>query len=227
MWAVIKKEFKSYFLSPIGYVTIAILLFTSSVFFWLTSIQQGTVNLGSLYYYIALYGLIIAVPMLTMRMFAEERRNGTEQLILTSPISITKVVFGKLIAALGVIAIMLIISLGYFVIVLFFAKTSIVPVLTSMLGFLLVSLAALSIGMFASSLTENQVIAALITIGYLIISLFLENINSSLAKLSIMEFYQKFPSGVISFSEVAGLLSFSILFIGLTIIVMQRRKSVK
>ena len=226
MWAVIKKEFKSYFLSPIGYVTIAILLFTSSVFFWLTSIQQGTVNLGSLYYYIALYGLIIAVPMLTMRMFAEERRNGTEQLILTSPISITKVVFGKLIAALGVIAIMLIISLGYFVIVLFFAKTSIVPVLTSMLGFLLVSLAALSIGMFASSLTENQVIAALITIGYLIISLFLENINSSLAKLSIMEFYQKFPSGVISFSEVAGLLSFSILFIGLTIIVMQRRKSV-
>ena len=227
MWAVIKKEFKSYFLSPIGYVTIAILLFTSSVFFLLTSIQQGTVNLGSLYYYIALYGLIIAVPMLTMRMFAEERRNGTEQLILTSPISITKVVFGKLIAALGVIAIMLIISLGYFVIVLFFAKTSIVPVLTSMLGFLLVSLAALSIGMFASSLTENQVIAALITIGYLIISLFLENINSSLAKLSIMEFYQKFPSGVISFSEVAGLLSFSILFIGLTIIVMQRRKSVK
>ena len=227
MWAVMKKEFKSYFLSPIGYVTIAILLFTSSVFFWLTSIQQGTVNLGSLYYYIALYGLIIAVPMLTMRMFAEERRNGTEQLILTSPISITKVVFGKLIAALGVIAIMLIISLGYFVIVLFFAKTSIVPVLTSMLGFLLVSLAALSIGMFASSLTENQVIAALITIGYLIISLFLENINSSLAKLSIMEFYQKFPSGVISFSEVAGLLSFSILFIGLTIIVMQRRKSVK
>ena len=227
MWAVIKKEFKSYFLSPIGYVTIAILLFTSSVFFWLTSIQQGTVNLGSLYYYIALYGLIIAVPMLTMRMFAEERRNGTEQLILTSPISITKVVFGKLIAALGVIAIMLIISLGYFVIVLFFAKTSIVPVLTSMLGFLLVSLAALSIVMFASSLTENQVIAALITIGYLIISLFLENINSSLAKLSIMEFYQKFPSGVISFSEVAGLLSFSILFIGLTIIVMQRRKSVK
>ena len=107
MWAIIKKELKTYFLSPIGYVVIGILLLVFSLFFWLTTIQSGSVDLSSLYYYVALYGVIIAVPMLTMRMFSEERKNGTEQLLLTSPISITKVVLGKLIASLGVIIITL------------------------------------------------------------------------------------------------------------------------
>lgn len=224
MWAIIKKEFKSYFLSPIGYVVVGILLLVFSIFFYLTSVQTGSVDLSSLYYYVALYGLIIAAPILTMRMFAEERKNGTEQLILTAPISITKVVFGKLIAALGVIVITLLLSFGYYAIVCFFAKTSIIPILTSMLGFLLISTAAISVGMLASSITENQIIAAIITIAFLIMSIFLENINELLANLSIINFYEKFPSGVISFTEVAGLISFSIVFIGLTIIVMQRRK---
>lgn len=227
MWAVIKKEFKSYFLSPIGYVVVGILLFVSSIFFYLTSVQTGSVDLSSLYYYVALYGLIIAAPILTMRMFAEERKNGTEQLILTAPISITKVVLGKLIAALGVIIITLLISFGYYVVVSFFAKTSIIPVLTSMLGFILIATAAISVGMLASSITENQVISAIITIAFLLMSIFLENINSAFANLSIMNFYEKFPSGVISLTEIAGLVSFSIVFIALTILVMQRRKSVK
>ncbi len=224
MWAIIKKEFKSYFLSPIGYVVVGILLLVCSIFFYLTSVQTGSVDLSSLYYYVALYGLIIAAPILTMRMFAEERKNGTEQLILTAPISITKVVFGKLLAALGVILITLLISFGYYAIVCFFAKTSIIPILTSMLGFLLISIAAISVGMLASSITENQVIAAILTIAFLIMSIFLENINEVLANLSIINFYEKFPSGVVSLTEIAGLVSFSIVFIGLTILVMQRRK---
>lgn len=224
MWAIIKKEFKSYFLSPIGYVVVGTLLLVSSLFFFLTSVQTLTVDLSSLYYYVALYGLIIAAPILTMRMFAEERKNGTEQLILTTPISITKVVIGKLLAALSVIVITLLISFGYYVIVLFFAKASIIPVLTSMLGFILISIAAISVGMFASSITENQVISAIITIAFLLMSIFLENINEIFANISIINFYNKFPSGVISLTEVAGLVSFSILFISLTILVMQKRK---
>ena len=227
MWAVIKKEFKSYFFSPIGYVVVGILLFVFSIFFYLTSISRGTVDLSSLYYYVALYGLIIAAPILTMRMFAEERKNGTEQLILTAPISITKVALGKLIAALGVILVTLIISLIYYVIVSFFAKTSIIPVLTSMLGFILISTAAISVGMLASSITENQVISAIITIAFLFMSIFMENINTIFKKISIINFYEKFPLGVISLTEVAGLVSFSIVFISLTILVMQRRKSVR
>ena len=227
MWAIIKKEFKTYFLSPIGYVVIGILLLTCSLFFYLTTIQSASVDLGALYFYAALYGLIIAAPILTMRMFSEERKNGTEQLILTAPISITKVVLGKLIGALGVIFVTLLISFGYFGIISIFGKTSIIAVLTSMLGFLLISTSAISLGMFASSITENQVISAIITVAFLILSIFVENINSSLSKISIISFYQKFPVGVISLEEIAGLVSFSIVFIGLTIIVMQRRKSVK
>ena len=227
MWTIIKKELKTYFLSPIGYVVIGILLLVFSLFFWLTTIQSGSVDLSSLYYYVALYGLIIAVPMLTMRMFSEERKNGTEQLLLTSPISITKVVLGKLIASLGVIIITLLISFGYFGLVSLFGKASIMSVLTAMLGFVLVSIAALSVGMFASSITENQVISAIVTVAFLVLTLFIENISSSLSSLSIMSFYEKFPVGVISLKEIAGLVSFSIVFIALTILVMQRRKSVK
>lgn len=145
MWAVIKKEFKSYFLSPIGYVVVGVLLIVYSIFFFLISVQTLSIDLSSLYFYMAIYGLIVAVPMLTMRMFSEERKNGTEQLILTTPISITKVVLGKLIAALGVIGITLIISLMYYIIVSFFAKTSIMPVISSIIGFLLISTAAISI----------------------------------------------------------------------------------
>lgn len=229
MWAVIKKEFKSYFLSPIGYVVVGILLLVSSIFFYLTSIspQMSSVDLGALYFYDALYGLIIVVPILTMRMFSEERKNGTEQLLLTTPISITKVVFGKLFAALGVIGITLILSFMYYFVVRTFGNASIIPVFTSMIGFLLVSTAAISVGMFASSLTENQVISGIITIAFLLMSVFMPNISEIFSKLSLISFFNKFPTGRISLTEIVGLISFAMVFISLTIIVMQRRKSVK
>ena len=227
MWAVFKKELKSYFLSPIGYVVIGIFLFVFSVFFYLTTIQYGSIDLGSLYYYTALYGLMIIVPILTMRMFAEERKTGTEQLILTSPISMIEVVFGKLLAALAVIAITLIVSTMYFAIICYFGTPNVSVLLVNMLGFILISAAALSIGMFASSITENQIIAGVITIAFLIMSLFMEDLNSIFSNLAIMNFFQKFPSGVISLSEVVGLISFTAMFTTFTIVVMQRRKLVK
>lgn len=227
MFAVYKKELKSYFLSPTGYITIGLFLLLFSLFFYLTTVSVGGYDMGNLYFATARYGLLIIVPILTMRMFAEERKNGTEQLLLTSPISITRVVLGKLIASLGVIIITLLISFGYFGLVSLFGKASIMSVLTAMLGFVLVSIATLSVGMFASSITENQVISAIVTVAFLVLTLFIENISSSLSSLSIMSFYEKFPVGVISLKEIAGLVSFSIVFIALTILVMQRRKSVK
>ena len=227
MFAVLKKEFKSYFLSPIGYVVIGIFLLVFSVFFFLTAIGNGSVDLGGLYYYTALYGLMIIVPILTMRMFAEERKSGTEQLILTSPVSMIGVVFGKLFAAMGVIIITLLMSFMYFFIVKYFGSPNIQVVLVHMLGFILVSMAALSVGMLASSLTENQIIAGVITIAFLILSLFAQDFNGDLANLSVMNFYQKFPAGVISLREVIGLLSFTAMNVSFTIMVMQRRKLVK
>ena len=227
MWAVFKKEFKSYFLSPIGYVVIGIFLIVFSLFFYLTTIFSGSVDLGGLYYYSALYGLMIIAPILTMRMFSEERKTGTEQLILTSPVSMVGVVFGKFLAALSVIVITLLFSFIYFFIVGYFGDPNIKAVLVSMLGFLLISSSAIAFGMFASSITENQIIAGILTIAYLIIPLFLENFTSIFSNFIIMNFYQYFPSGVIKLSEVTGLVSFASMFIIFTIIVMQRRKLVK
>lgn len=227
MLAVLKKEFKSYFLSPVGYVVIGIFLFVFSVFFYLTTIQYGSIDLGLLYYYTALYGLIIIAPILTMRMFAEERKSGTEQLILTSPVNMIGVVIGKFLAAMCVIAITLVISLMYFGIVRYFGKPNISAVLVYMFGFILVSAAAISVGMFASSITENQIIAGIITIAFLVMTLFMQNLNTIFANASIMNFYEKFSSGVISLSEVVGLVSFTLMFLSFTAIVMQRRKLVK
>ena len=224
MKAILKKELKSYFLSPIGYVVIGIFLLCFSVFFYLTVITSGSVDLGGLYYYTALYGLIIIVPILTMRMFAEERKNGTEQLLLTSPISMIKVVMGKLMAALCVIAITLLVSFLFYFIVTFFGKPNIITVLVAMLGFLLISIAALSVGMFASSLTENQIIAGIITVAFLIISLFITDISSIFSGFTLINFYTSFAQGVISIENIISLLLFSLLFISLTIIIMQRRK---
>ena len=227
MWAVYKKELKSYFLSPIGYVVIGILLLVCSMFFYLTTVQYGSVDLGALYFYAALYGLIVTVPILTMRMFAEERKTGTEQLVLTSPVGITGVVFGKFFAAMTVILITLLVSFMYYGIMCYFGNPNILVLLVTMLGFLLISGAAISVGMFASSITENQIIAGVITIAFLVITLFATDLDIGLPEMSIMSFYQKFPTGVISLNEVVGPLSLTGMFTAFTIIVMQRRKLVK
>ena len=227
MWAVFKKELKSYFLSPIGYVVVGILLLVASVFFYLTKVMYSSIDLGGLYFYTALYGLLIAVPLLTMRMFSEERKTGTEQLVLTSPVSITGVVLGKFLAAMAVITIALIISFMYFGILCYFGSPNILVVLVAMLGFLLISGTAVSIGMFASSITESQVIAGVLTMGFLIITLFVPDLDIGLPDIAIMSFYQNFPSGVIKLSDVVGPVSLALMFIAFTIIVMQRRKLVK
>ena len=162
-----------------------------------------------------------------MRMFAEERKTGTEQLILTSQVGITGVVLGKFLAAMAVIVIALLMSFMYFGIMCYFGNPNILVLLVTMLGFILISGAAVSVGMFASSITENQVIAGIITIAFLIITLFTPNLDIGLPDISIMSYYQNFPSGVIALKDVVGPLTLAMMFIAFTIIVMQRRKLVK
>ena len=162
-----------------------------------------------------------------MRMFAEERKNGTEQLLLTSPRSITEIVLGKFLAGVSVIVITLIFSLIYYAILCFFKAPNLVPTLVMILGFLLVGMAAISIGMFISSLTENQIISAVVTIVFFVSSWFLPNLNDNFSIIDLMSNYQKFPAGLISMSEVVNLLGITVVFILFTIIIMQRKKSVK
>ena len=223
MWAVYKKELRNYFLSPIGYVAIGVFLIVFSLIFYVTNISIGAYDMGNLYYNTALLGLLVIVPLLTMRMFSEERKTGTEQLLLTSPRSITGIIFGKFFAAVTLIVITLIFSLSYYIVLCFFKAPNLLPTLAMIFGFLLVASAAIAMGMFVSSITENQVIAAIITIVALIIPSF----TGLLPFIDLMNNYQKFPAGIISLSEVINLLAYAVMFILFTIIIMQRRKSVK
>ena len=227
MWAIFKKELKTYFLSPIGYIAIGIFMIMYSIFFYLTTITYGSVDMGNLYYATARYGLLLMIPLLTMRMFAEERKNGTEQLLLTSPRSVTAIVLGKFFAAVAVILITLILSIIYTVIISFFGNVNIPILIVTMIGFLLVAMAAISIGMLASSITENQIISAIITIVVLVAPWFLVDISTIFSSVDLIDKFLRFPYGLISISDTVCLLSITIMCILITIILIKRRKTVK
>lgn len=226
MFAVMKKEFKSYLLSPIGYIFIGLFLLMFSIFFIVTIFNYSVLNFEYLFFNGATI-LTFITPVLTMRMFSEERKNGTEQLLLTSPRSITSVVLGKFFAAALVVLITELFTLMYFAILKYFGEPSITVAISTLGGFFLLALAYISFGMFASSLTENQIIACVLTIGVFIAMWFLPGLNSALEPFSLINMFDKFPEGIISISEIITFVTFTILFILLTIIVLQRRKSVK
>ena len=227
MWTIFKKELKTYFLSPIGYIAIGIFMVMYSIFFYLTTITYGSVFMGDLYYATARYGLLLIIPLLTMRIFAEERKNGTEQLLLTSPRSVTSIVLGKFLAAVTVILITLILSIIYPIIISFFGTVNIPTLIVTIIGFLLVAMAAISIGMLASSITENQIISAIITIVVLVAPWFLVDISSIFSSVDLIDKFLKFPSGLISVSDTVCLLSITIMCLLITIVLIKRRQAVK
>lgn len=226
MWAIIKKEVKTYFLSPIGYIFIGAFLLLSSVFFY--EYIYLSLEYTSLFYYTAEL-LTFTVALLTMGMFAAERKNGTETLLLTSSRSITSIVLGKFLAALVVIILTEICSLMYYVILCSFAGeiTNFGEVISTLIGFLLLAMSYISFGMFISSLTENQIIAGVVTIVLLLVSWFLPNFYDLLYMLSPISLFQKFPEGIIAVEETITLVSQTVMFIALTVIAMQRRKNLK
>lgn len=226
MLAVLKKELKTYFLSPIGYVFIGLFLLMASLFFYLDVVSYGITNFENMFYSLATI-LTFITPILTMRMFAEERKEGTDQLLFTSPRSITAIVLGKFFAAVIILTIAELLTLIYFAILKFFGSPNLLTSSVTLLGFLLLGMAYISFGMFASSITENQVIAAILTIGFFILTWFLPDFNEIFSSFSLINMFDKFPSGQIALDEIVTFVTFSLLFISLTIIVLQRRKSIK
>jgi len=226
MWAIFKKEVKTYFLSPIGYVFIGLFLAMCSVFFYLDVVGYGSLQFEYMFYSASTI-LTFIIPILTMRMFAEERKVGTEQLLYTSPRSISSIVAGKFLAAVFVIFVTEICTLPYLGILFMFGTPHVQTVLVTLLGFLMLSMAYISFGMFASSLTENQIIAGVVTIAFFIITWFIPNISPALESLSLINMFEKFPAGLIAMEEIATYITFTLFFVLLTTIVLQRKKSVK
>ena len=226
MWAVIKKEIKSYFYSPVGYVFIGLFLIMFSIFFYVDVFQYQSINFEYIFYSGATI-LTFIVPILTMRTIAEERKNGTEQLLLTSPLSITKVVLGKFIAAVLVVVITELCTFMYFGILCFFGTPHIVTALVTLLGFLLLAISYISFGILASSITEHQIIAGIITIGFFILTWFLPHFSDIFTNFSLINMFSKFPTGQIDIADTVTYITFTVACILLTIIFMQRRKSVR
>ncbi len=230
MWAIIKKEVKSYFLSPIAYVFIGLfLLVCSGCFYLYIFMSNGYADFEYMFgNIISMFVLMIIVSVLTMRMFAEERRNGTEQLLYTSPRSITSIVLGKFIAACIVMLVCELLTLGYLGIISYFGKPDIGMAIISIVGVFLLTITYIAYGMFISSITENQIIAAVLTFVGLIILFFMPEFNDKFLDFSpINAFGNSFLQGMVTYQSLTLFLSFTIMFIILTIIVIQRRKSVK
>ena len=226
MFAVVKKELKSYLLSPIGYIFIGLFLLMFSILFYNSIFSSGVAYFQYTFYDAATI-MTFLIPVLTMRMFSEERKNGTEQLLLTSPRSLVSVVMGKFLAAMIIVLVTILGTFIHFLILKHFASPDVRVALCTMLGFFLLCMAYVSFGMFASSITENQIVASVLTIGVFILMWFLPGVSEKFYDFSLMYMFDHFPNGVIALNEVVRFVSFSILFILLTIIILQRRKSVK
>ena len=211
MFAIIKKELKSYFYTPIGYAFLTLFLAVVSFTFYRYTFSSRFLN----YEYIIWDSTVIIgfiIPVLTMRMFAEERKNGTDQLLFTSPKSITSIVLGKLISATIVVAVGLLLTFVYYGILRHFGEVSIREPLVAMLGFMLLAMSYISFGMFISATTESQIIAAIIPIACYIIISFFQGAKGFTAMFSLVEMYQKFPQGIISLKEVVRICKFYLSF---------------
>lgn len=226
MWAIIKKEFKSYFFSPVGYVFIGLFLIMFSIFFYTEVFFYQSTNFEYIFFSGATI-LTFIIPILTMRTLAEEKKSGTEQLLLTSPVSITKIVLAKFISATLVVVITELCTFLYFGILAYFGIPHITTALVTLLGFLLLAMSYIAFGLLASSITENQIIAGVITVAFFIFLWFLPNFSEVFADFSLINLFANFPYGQINIADTVIYITFTIMCLIFTIMVMQRRKSVR
>ena len=164
MGAIYKRELSGYFNSAIGYVVLAVYYFFSGLFFYLYCFYRDSASLGYVFanmFYIVMF----IIPVLTMKTFSEERRQKTDQALLTSPVSLTEIVLGKFLGAFTIYGLCCAIFLVYGVVISFFAQPQWSVVLCTLLGMLLLGMAIIAMNIFISSLTESMVVAAVVGMG--------------------------------------------------------------
>ncbi|MBL7209482.1 MAG: ABC transporter permease subunit [Dehalococcoidia bacterium] len=218
------KEFKSYLTSPVGYIVIGIFLaLTGFVFsispatYFETSIK-GFMGIGSVL-------LLLLASVLTMRLLAEERKMGTAELLLTAPVRDSEIVVGKFLGSLGILAVMLVLTFYYPVLLMWFGDPDLGPIATGYLGLFLLGCASLAVGLFASSLTSNQIVAAVVAGGILFALWFLgwttdflpEGLGEVIGYMSLSYYFSDFTRGVIDTRAVVYYLSIMGLFLFLTV----------
>ena len=250
VWPIFKKELRLYFTSPVAYVVITIFLLIAGYFFYnifafftLASMQSAMnpamardLNVTDsvmrpLFSNVSVI-LLLLLPLLTMRLFAEERRSGTIELLLTFPVRDGAVLIGKYLAAFALYAVMLGLTVLYPGIVAYFARLETGPVFTGYLGLLLMGAAFIAVGIFTSSLTENQIVAAITTFGTLLIFWILGwsadyaggAVGRVLQHLSILEHNESFAKGVLDTKDIIYYLNFTILALFLALRSLEARR---
>jgi ABC-2 type transport system permease protein len=234
MYVIFRREIRAFFNSAMAYVIVGVFILLTSIQFDLT-IQSGSAEIVDILSIMNIL-LIFIVPLMTMRTLAEERKNSTEVLLITSPVSIGKIVFGKYFALIVEFLIMVGLSLIFPLLQYIFRNTGNPPIAPFLfggyLGFILVGLSFYSVGIFFSALTENQVIAAITSILALAIMFLMDSIaglvggfvGSILQWFSLFSRYQDFTSGLIKLAPIIYYISFGGLFLFLTIRVIERRR---
>jgi ABC-2 type transport system permease protein len=250
IWPIFKKEMRLYFSSPIAWVILTIFLFIAGYFFYsifafyTRASMQSMMNpamgrelnvtdsvLRPLFSNISVI-LLLLMPLVTMRLFAEERRSGTIELLLTYPVRDGAVLVGKYLAALALYGVMLALTLVYPALVLYFARVEWGVLLTGYLGLLLMGAAFLAVGLFASSLTENQIVASVTTFGVLLIFWVLGwsadyaggTVGRVLTHLSLLDHFDSFAKGVLDTKDIIYYLSFTTVALFLTLRSLEARR---
>jgi len=240
MFAIYKKEMRSYFTTPIGYIFMAVFLALSGFIFSLTTLlmQQSDITM---YCMIIMFVYIVILPLLTMKSLSEERKSRTEQLLMTSPVSLTGMILAKYFAAVSMFICTLVISTLNFYTLYKFAEldfrgdptVNAAVLFGNVTALFLIGMCFIAIGVFVSALTENQFVAAIGTIGILLFLLIIGFINGLIDNfvirtvigwVSIFNRYQNFTHGIFDVNSMIYYLSISVVFIFLTVRIYERRR---
>lgn len=232
MSAIIKRELNSYFNSAIGYIVLAVFTFFSGLFFYMYCLLSNTTSMSYLFLSMLMI-VIMVIPIITMKSFSEERKQKTDQALLTAPISLTEMVVGKFLGAFLLYCICNAVYILYAFILSIYASPDWAVFFTTLLGMLLMGGALIAIDLFISALTESQVIAAVLSIGVGLLIYMLDSLSnlisaewfvSILNNISFDGHFTNFINGIINLTSVVYFLSVIAVFLFLCIRVFEKRR---
>lgn len=232
MGAIFRREVTSYFTSPIAYIFLAVFNFFAGMFFFMGNMAGQTTDMTALFSNMFLI-LMFLIPILTMKLMSEEKKQKTDQILLTAPVNIGSIILGKYFAALVVFVIALCTFLLYGGILSVFTTIEWAVVLGSVFGIFLLGAAFIAVGLFVSALTENQVIAAIggfvaMMVLYMIDSIAYQISNPELQRL-LMRFsfysrYTEFSSGLFNIASIIFFISVTVIFLFLAVRMLEKRR---
>lgn len=221
MGAIYRRELKNYFVSPIAYVFLGVFYLFSGIFLYFLNLSYAIADIPSIINNMFTV-VIFLVPLITMRIFTEDRRNKTDQALITAPVTTGEIVLGKYFAALTVYLIGCMIYVLYAIILSIYAKLMWGTIFSSILGIILVGAATIAIGSFISCLTENQVIAGIGSFGLSFLISLIDSIGSAIGNeflskvitsLSFSSKFIVFTQGQVNLSHILFFISVVALFL--------------